>query len=95
MILTFFGDVQQNVQVGMSCADPEILIRGGPTLTTFFLVCLFFYYYYIFFFFLVDEGKKNRYHHKRAIIAPLAKHHFAILMAFRWRADDGPTLNVD
>ena len=31
------------------------------------------------------------YHYKRAIIGPPAKRH---LMAFRWRADDGPTLNA-
>ena len=31
------------------------------------------------------------YHYKWAIIDPLAKRH---QMAFRWRADDGPTLNA-
>ena len=44
-------------------------------------------------FFLVDkEGEGgSKYHYKRAIIGPPAKRH---LMAFRWRADDDPTLNA-
>ena len=36
-------------------------------------------------FFLVNEGRGSKYHYKRAIIGP---------PAFRWRADDGPTLNA-
>ena len=39
--------------------------------------------------FLVDEGRADPY--KRAIISPPAKRH---LMAFRWRSDDGPTLDA-
>ena len=42
-------------------------------------------------FILVNEGRVDpKYHLKRAILGPPAKRH---LMAFRWRADDGPTLN--
>ena len=41
--------------------------------------------------FLVDEGLGgSKYHYKRVIIGPSAKR----LMAFRWRTDDGPTLNA-
>ena len=39
--------------------------------------------------FLVDEGRADPY--QRAIISPPAKRH---LMAFRWRSDDGPTLDA-
>ena len=43
-------------------------------------------------FFLVVEGRVDpKYHSKRAIISPPAKPH---LMVFRWRGDDGPTLNT-
>ena len=42
------------------------------------------------FFSLWREGE-SKYHYKWAIIGPPAKCH---LMAFRWRADDGPTLNA-
>ena len=53
-------------------------IRGGPTLTTFF--------------FLVDEGWEDP---NTTICGPIsARQRNAILMAFRWRADDGPTLNA-
>ena len=37
------------------------------------------------------RGGGSKYHYKRAIIGPPAKRH---LMAFRWRADDDPTLNA-
>ena len=43
----------------------------------------------VFFSFLWERGSK--YHKKQAIIGPPAKHR---LMAFRWRADDGQTLNA-
>ena len=43
----------------------------------------------VFFSFLRERGSK--YHIKRAIISPPAKR---LLMSFRWRADDGPTLNA-
>ena len=42
-------------------------------------------------FFLVDEGRETKNHCKQGIISPPAKRHE---MAFRWRADDGPTLNA-
>ena len=43
-------------------------------------------------FILVNEGKVDpKYHLKRAIIGRPAKGH---LMAFRWSAGDGPTLNT-
>ena len=42
--------------------------------------------------FLVDEGKgESNHNYKRATIGPPTKRH---LMAIRWRADDGPTLNA-
>ena len=37
------------------------------------------------------RGGKIRVHYKRAIIGSPAKRHKS---AFRWRADDGPTLNT-
>ena len=39
----------------------------------------------------VGREDPNKYHYKRAIIGPPVKRH---LMAFRWRADDGPSLNA-
>ena len=67
----------------MSCADPESFVREGPTLTTF---------YFFIFFFLLYGGKKD----PNTTISErlLARQRNAILMAFCWRADDGPTLNV-
>ena len=42
-------------------------------------------------FFLVDEGREDP---NTTISGPSsARQRNAILMAFRWRADDGPTLN--
>ena len=41
--------------------------------------------------FLDNEKERTKYHQKGAIIGPPAKRH---LMAFRWRADGGPTLNA-
>ena len=44
------------------------------------------------YFFLVDEGREDP---NTTISGPsLARQRNAILMAFRWRADDGPTLNA-
>ena len=63
-----------------TCADPESFVRGGPTLTTFFFLSFYF-----------DEGGGSEYHYKRGIVGPPAKRH---LVAFRWRVDDGPTLNA-
>ena len=63
-------------------------------LLLFFCFCLFVYvYFYSFFiFFLVDEGRKVP---NTTISGPsLACQRNAIKMAFRWRADDGPTLNA-
>ena len=45
---------------------------------------------FFFFFFLVDEGIEDR---NTAINGLLSARQRNILMAFRWRADDGPTLN--
>ena len=60
------------------CADPESIARGGPNLITFF-VC--------FLYFIEDPNT--------AWIGPLsARKQNAIKMAFRWWADDGPTLNA-
>ena len=60
------------------CADPESFDRGGPTLTTFF------------FFSLMRGGRIQT-----PLLAgrwPASKMPFK--MAFRWRADDDPTLNA-
>ena len=65
-----------------SCADPESFVRGGPTLTTFFFL----------FFLRFDEGGRIQI---SLISGPsTASMRNAIKMAFRWRADDGPTLNA-
>ena len=57
-----------------TCADPESIVRGGPTLTRFF------------FFFLVDEGREDP---NTTISGPsLAGQGNAIKMGFHWRADD-------
>ena len=58
-----------------------LLELGGPTLT--------FYFCFLFFF---DEGKN---YSNTTISGPsTARQRNAIQMAFRWRADDGPTLNA-
>ena len=41
--------------------------------------------------FFLQLMRGSKYYDKRAIIDPPAKRHS---MAFRWRADNGPTLNV-
>ena len=64
-----------------ACADPESFVRGGPTMTMFFC--------FVYFSWWGEGGYK--YHYKRAIIGLPTKRH---LMAFHWRADDGPTLNA-
>ena len=61
---------------------PESFVRGGPALT-FFFVSLFY--------FLVDDGREDPNSTKSG---PSSMHqHNSIEMAFRWWADDGPTLN--
>ena len=42
-------------------------------------------------FFLVDQGKEDQNITKSG---PLPAHQRNAIMAFRWRADDGPTLNA-
>ena len=51
-------------------------VRGGPILTTFIL------FFFFFFFFLIFEWRGDTAGHHRPAGEP----------AFRWRADDGPTL---
>ena len=60
--------------------DPETFVRGGPTLTTFFFV-----------FVLVDERRDDQNTTKSRPSS--ARQRNAIYMAFRWRPDDGLTLN--
>ena len=70
----------------LSCADLESFFRGGPNLITFFFIFLFIL------FLEVDKGIEDR---NTAINRPSsARQRNAISMAFRWRADDGPTLNA-
>ena len=62
------------------CADPESFVRGGATLTFFFLFSFF-------------RGERIQIllkagHHRPASKAPY------IYLAFRWGADDGPTLSA-
>ena len=56
----------------------KIFVRGGPTMTAF---------YYSF-----AEGREDP---NTTISGPSsARQRISISMAFRWRADDGPTLNA-
>ena len=65
---------------GASCADPESSVRGGRNLITFY--------------FLVD-GIWGIEDPKIDINGPSsARQRNAIEMAYRWRADDGPTLDA-
>ena len=66
-----------------TCADPESFVRGGPNLM---------FSFFSFFFFLAVEGLDDP---NITINGPSsACQRNAIEMAFRWRADDGPTLNA-
>ena len=66
--------------VGCTCADPEVFVRGGPP---FFQQTVLFVF---------DEGIEDP---NINISGPSsARQQNAILMALRWRADDGPTLNA-
>ena len=66
--------------------DPGSFVEGGQTLTTFFFLL-----------FLVDEGREVPYttiagHHLTASETPTTASERPLV--FRWRADDGPTLNA-
>ena len=62
-----------------ACADPDSFARWGPTTTTFY-VC-----------FLVYDRKE---YPNTTVSGPSpASRGNAFQMVFRWRADDGPTLN--
>ena len=64
-----------------ACADPESFVRGGPTLT----------FYFCFLFFSDEERNDSN----TTISGPsTARQRNAIQIAFRWRADGGPTLNA-
>ena len=65
--------------------DPESFVRGGPTLTSYFCFSFFFFFFF-------DEGRKDS---NTTISGPsMARQRNATQMAFRWRADGGPTLNA-
>ena len=70
------------VQTQRSCNVnycPECLVRGGPTFTTPVI-------------FLFGEGREDP---NTTISGPSStRQRNAILMAFRWRADDDPILNA-
>ena len=66
-------------QISQHAWIQKVFFRGGPS-------------FFMFFFFLVDQGREDP---NTAINGPsLARQQYAILMVFRWRADDGPTLNA-
>ena len=68
-----------------ACADPESFVRGVQ-------LQLFLFFSFFFFFFFFDEGRK---YSNTTISGPLmARQRNTIQMAFRWRADGGPTLNA-
>ena len=92
-LLIFFSREQTTKEVirlhrctDWSFADPESFVRGGPSLTTFFS-----YFSYFSFISWWGEGG-SKYHHKRAIISLPEKCN--LNGAFRWLADDGPTMNA-
>ena len=61
--------------------DPESFVRGGPYLPTFFLFFLFFEF---------DERNVQI-----PLMASSTRQGNAILMVFRWRADDGLTFTAE
>ena len=65
----------------LACTDPEGFVRGGSNFDVFFFV-----------FFKFDEGRKDQ--NTTISGPPLARQQNTILMAFRWRANDGHTLNA-
>ena len=62
----------------LSFADPESFVRGAQNL----IKALF----------VIDEIRKDTNSTKSG--SPQARQRNAILMAFRWQADNGPTLDV-
>ena len=56
-----------NCSVFITCADPELFVRGGPN--EIFVLKTF----------LVDEGRGSKYHYQRAIIGLPAKWRFAFV----------------
>ena len=71
---------KRQTDFSISCADPENFVRGGSALTSFFS------------FFLVNQGRAGL---NTTISVPAsARQRNAIRMAFRWRADDVPSLNA-
>ena len=84
MVRLFFIVVLHQLFEKRTCADQESFVREGPTLTT------------IFIFILVDEGREDP---STTISGPSSTRQrnaikWRFLMAFRWRVDDGPTLNA-
>ena len=65
------------------CADPEV-VRRGPAVTTYYFICFYF------------KMRRERIGSKYTTNSgpPMARQHNTISMAFRWRADDGPTLSA-
>ena len=64
-----------------ACADSENFVRRVSTMTTFFFLSLFFLY------FVVGEVREDPNYTKSGPSS--ARHRNAILIAFRWRVDNG------
>ena len=64
--------IMHHLSVTTTCADPESIVRGGPTLTKFF--------------FSIMGEELSKYHFKRAIFGPPAKRHLnGVSLACRLR----------
>ena len=66
-----------------ACADSENFVRRVSTMTTFFSLSLFF----LFFVVVVGEVREDPNYTKSGPSS--ARHRNAILIAFRWRVDNG------
>ena len=85
-VLLVRTSVQPHTYLPETCADPESFVRGSLTLAVF---C------FVFFFVGFLEGREDPNNTNITISRPSLTHQQnTIYMAFRWCADDGPTLNA-